>query len=828
MKKNFISKKVFSLLAIGVLLTSYSFAQTNIVIEAEDADVFHFATISDRSGFSSTKGVDMRSANNGYVRYDVNVPTEGTYNIDIAYATMQIRLCYLRVNNQKPSLLVFDDFTTDWNISDKSKSVLVYLEAGNNILELGAYEYGTMQYAPVIDKLTITNSAETICQPTNRITPIVVEAESNNTSLKTGNATEVVAFNGFASGSGAKVGDGEQNRGSLTYENISVPEAGTYDITWYYASMQTRGLYIKVNNQKPIKSVMLETSNSWGDSTPADVAGENGENAHSSDAPRTLSKTEQIYLEAGNNTIVLASLSDPLADNGPNLDRFVIKSSPKIVAKKPELFKAYASDYTDIRIRTIESVATSDENLKRLFDNNENTFYASAVPVQIEIELPYPVIVQSYGLAVGESYDATNVTIERWHNENWLTISEATELRSPNNGQNDVTQPEVSTGAMREYTTWLGTNNKDRAGTKYRISFAGSNISVGEFQINGFPYAGPDDYYFPIDLTRDVNANLLGAWSWDQKGWGADTNTGIGSEGVVFLWDRQVGSRWTAESGKAYVEFNFNTATQINSYSIITREGAGDRGRNPRNWTLRGYTSDSDNTGVELDFQYGVDWNRLQETKSVDRNQNMIFVIANPGTYKRYRINFTQSLNSSGNVHAKEIQFLANVAPVDKYPTVVTLAASDIEDASAQLNSTLTTRADVIVEEGYKWRNKTTAGGWNVSTDGVLTSLTAATIYEFYAYAVTEEGHSFIGEVLEFITNTATSVSEAKKVAAKIYTQDKKIVVIPNVENAKIMVFNTIGQILYLDRVKDKFEITVSRGIYIVQVDGIMEKVIVE
>ncbi|MDR0542760.1 MAG: hypothetical protein LBH19_11210 [Dysgonamonadaceae bacterium] len=673
MKKSYFSR-VLALCILGIAAT-VAFSQTNIVIEAENANVFHFAIPSNRAGFSNAKGVEMKSTNNAYVRYNVNVETEGAYNLAITYATMNVRSCYLQVNNQKPSLLVFDENSSDWNNADKSKSILIYLEAGNNVIELGAYEYSdsnnnTTQHAPVIDKLTITDSEQTIAKPADRITPVVVEAESSNAALKTGNASAVEAFSGFASGSGAKVGDNEYKYGSLTYENVTVPEAGTYDLTWYYASMGKRGIYIKVNGQKAIKSVLLEDSNSWGNDTPADVAGENGENAHSDNAPRTLAKTEQVYLKAGSNTIVLASLTTLsvlttlLVDNGPNLDRFVIKSSPKTIEKPEELYNAYAFDYTDIRTGATINIPTTAANLNKLFDNDETTFFTSTAETQIEIALPYPVIVTSYSLAAGAGYDLSNVTIERKSGDSWLAINTSTELKN-------TTQPELVKGAINEYTTWLGTANKDRAGRYFRLTFAGENISVGEFQINGFPYVGDgsNDDYFPVDLTRDTGSAIVGTWSADQNGWNGGSD-GQGGEGYGKIYDRNAATQYTAQAQKAYVEFDFNIATTISAYSICNRAEWLDR--NPKNWTLYGYTTDDQ--VEELDYQAGITFSALL--------QNMVFKIQNPATYKRYRIYFTQNGGDGNNTNVVQFQLLAAYpAPADalilKIPADNSLSLSD-------------------------------------------------------------------------------------------------------------------------------------------------------
>ncbi|MDR2087359.1 MAG: hypothetical protein LBP72_09325 [Dysgonamonadaceae bacterium] len=658
MKRKNYFLRVFTLCVFGIVATATAFSQTNIVIEAENADVFHFATTSSRSGFSNGTGIDMESTANAYVRYNVTVASEGVYNLAIAYAGMNIRSCYVQVNNQKPLLLTFTESTTDWETSDKSLNQLIYLDEGANVIELGAYEYNRTQHAPAIDKLTITDSAETFEKPTDRITPVVVEAEA--WTSKTGNA-ETRACSDFASGSGAAAGD-ESANGSLTYENINVLEAGTYDLIWYYANGgQTRGVWIQVNNQQAKKSIVLANSSTWGDDhkDPADIAGENGETAHADHAPYALAKIEQVYLEAGNNSITIGGANIFERDFGPNLDRFVIKSSPKSIDKPADLkptSNAYIADYTDIRTSAAINTFTSQENLNNLFDNDETTFFTAPETTQIEIELPYPIIATSYSLALNENYDKSNVTVEYYRlPTSWC--SDCPKWVNLDDQLKDTEQPEFTAHSVSIYTTSLGTEQKDHAAQKFRITLNGENIAVGEFQINGFPYVGPydEDTYFPLDLTEGA-----GAWAFDQKGWG--TSDGYGSEGVHNIHDRKpvgVSSPYTAESNKCYIEFSFDTPTEVGAYSICNRPDQYDR--NPKKWILYGYAENQDdnNAGTILDYQYDVVFTN-------NYLQNFVFKIADPAAYKRYRLHITQANGSGGNLDAGEIQLLpAYPAPAD-------------------------------------------------------------------------------------------------------------------------------------------------------------------
>ncbi|MDR0873775.1 MAG: leucine-rich repeat protein [Prevotellaceae bacterium] len=85
-------------------------------------------------------------------------------------------------------------------------------------------------------------------------------------------------------------------------------------------------------------------------------------------------------------------------------------------------------------------------------------------------------------------------------------------------------------------------------------------------------------------------------------------------------------------------------------------------------------------------------------------------------------------------------------------PTVITKAATQVTNNSAQLNKTVTAGTETISVQGFKYRKKGT-GAWTTSANGNLTSLTAGTEYEFYAYATTTTTTQQVdGSILTFTT----------------------------------------------------------------------------
>ncbi|GHV08547.1 hypothetical protein FACS1894160_3010 [Bacteroidia bacterium] len=85
-------------------------------------------------------------------------------------------------------------------------------------------------------------------------------------------------------------------------------------------------------------------------------------------------------------------------------------------------------------------------------------------------------------------------------------------------------------------------------------------------------------------------------------------------------------------------------------------------------------------------------------------------------------------------------------------PTVTTQAATGITNTTATLNKTVTSNGATVTAQGFKYK-KTSGTAWQTSLDGNLAGLTAATQYQFYAYATTASA-TFTGSTLDFTTTT--------------------------------------------------------------------------
>lgn len=84
---------------------------------------------------------------------------------------------------------------------------------------------------------------------------------------------------------GKYVGDNDPGS-SIVFNDVEVPEAGTYEFKTYYMSMQNRSIAVKVNNYSEYISTVSNTTPGW-------------------DVPPTNEMSTYIYMDKGKNTIKL-------------------------------------------------------------------------------------------------------------------------------------------------------------------------------------------------------------------------------------------------------------------------------------------------------------------------------------------------------------------------------------------------------------------------------------------------------------------------------------------------------------------------------------------
>ncbi|MEE0992550.1 MAG: T9SS type A sorting domain-containing protein, partial [Bacteroidales bacterium] len=159
---------------------------------------------------------------------------------------------------------------------------------------------------------------------------------------------------------------------------------------------------------------------------------------------------------------------------------------------------------------------------------------------------------------------------------------------------------------------------------------------------------------------------------------------------------------------------------------------------------------------------------------------------------------------ASGTVEGEAMSFTTTAAPVVIVaPEVVTLAASEITNASATLNGTVTAGSEEITAQGFMYKATAAAEWTTVAATGenmtaTVEGLEAEMAYEYKAFATTASG-TVEGEVMSF--TTLAGLNDAETINAMIYPNpaDDKAIISVSVAGAKIVVSDMQGRILLSD-----------------------------
>ena len=189
------------------------------------------------NGAGTWTGYSGPPAHGAYLEWNnVSVPTEGTYDLTLRYATETDRVMTLNINNQEPTIMSFgaDDYSTDWDTNDASKTFPVYLDAGNNTVRMSALQLAGKNddvdiFMPNVDQFTIAPSATSVNKLPDEYS-ILIPAQS--ATVKTESWVDVdypdTGFHG--------VGGSGGNTGYLNYD-VTIPEGkdGLYNLVINYA-----------------------------------------------------------------------------------------------------------------------------------------------------------------------------------------------------------------------------------------------------------------------------------------------------------------------------------------------------------------------------------------------------------------------------------------------------------------------------------------------------------------------------------------------------------------------------------------------------------------
>ena len=394
---------------------------------------------------------------------------------------------------------------------------------------------------------------------------------------------------------GKYVGDNDPGS-SIVFNDVEVPEAGTYEFKTYYMSMQNRSIAVKVNNYSEYISTVSNTTPGW-------------------DVPPTNEMSTYIYMDKGKNTIKIT----PMGSGGPNMDKFEIITTdvelPKpgespivLEAETAQLFgnlKVKPTDGSSVAglsggkyIGDFDLVANSydftdeaeisstqeNSTLSLLTDNDEYTYYIPETSnVEIIAKCQQPVLLTGFLLSAGID---SEIDVDTWklyastNGSTWKEIS-----------YNKVT--DLDGAHLYEVTQYPGTAAANAA-QYYKLAATHENLEIAEWQLFGLPYVASGDKNFPTDLTEniDVHSNVS-AYPIGESG----NNF---SEEFYNLFDRNMSTKYYAhEATSFYVEIDLEKPYTIESYAITSAHDYPDR--DPRKWILNAYNEELG--WVELDRQ---------------------------------------------------------------------------------------------------------------------------------------------------------------------------------------------------------------------------------
>ena len=182
---------------------------------------------------------------------------------------------------------------------------------------------------------------------------------------------------------------------------------------------------------------------------------------------------------------------------------------------------------------------------------------------------------------------------------------------------------------------------------------------------------------------------------------------------------------------------------------------------------------------------------------------------------------------ASGTVEGEAMSFTTTAAPVVIVaPEVVTLAASEITNASATLNATVTAGSEEITAQGFMYKATAAADWTTIAATGenmtaTVEGLEAEMAYEYKAFATTASG-TVEGDVMSF--TTLAGLNDAETINAMIYPNpaDDKAIISVSVAGAKIVVSDMQGRILLSDDMNEStYELNTSNyaaGVYYIRI----------
>jgi hypothetical protein len=300
-------------------------------------------------------------------------------------------------------------------------------------------------------------------------------------------------------------------------------------------------------------------------------------------------------------------------------------------------------DYTDESgvIVTLNSV--SGNEIKKLYDNLDDTFVSLSVGDVVEFEFP----------------DAMNFTgmliysgIETPVNVNNFQIHAKKETGSWENNKGKTANTSSDRGDGKCYTLADLTTAAGAAGYKsIRLECVNEPVTISEFQLFGFPNIANGNLAYPADLIRTLEATVTG-------------KAHKGGDLFTRLYDGGRTTRTVWSGNSTWIECAFPEAITVKSYLISSSAfttSAENYRRQFKNWTLMGSNTEGEEKVWEtIDEVTNFIFPRANYT-------DMKFIVANPGSYKYYRIDATNN-GATDETHISELQFYDTDVYAPQYP----------------------------------------------------------------------------------------------------------------------------------------------------------------
>jgi alpha-galactosidase len=271
-------RRLFTTLSAILLLfiTQATFAQVTWV-EAESGSVSNGAAVQANSSSSGGQQVgNLGGPSNGTVSIQANVTNAGQYTLSVNYLSADPRDLYITVNND--AAVVISCNSGSWS-TVATTNLVINLQAGANTIKLNN---NAGQWAPNVDRIGVA--------------PKFYESEAG-TLANGANIQSCTACSGASM-------VGNLGTGSVT-NTVNVSAAGTYILTVYYASQDSRSFHVSVNNGTGAELACMP-SGGWATLAAATIP---------------------VTLNSGNNTI---TLSNP-GWYAPNADKLSLAAVPATI-----------------------------------------------------------------------------------------------------------------------------------------------------------------------------------------------------------------------------------------------------------------------------------------------------------------------------------------------------------------------------------------------------------------------------------------------------------------------------------------------------------------